>query len=255
MYAAIIESSCLRTVVFALPYHFIRNSKIHSEDPRREKQFPTESLSQGSLLGVEGLGRGTGSSEPMPRLFDRFTRRESVKHWAQWLPFLAVGIVILPLLLSSSFIIYRVVDLVLSWLEASLSKFVTIDRSCGTIALFGVYSMILMQTLLVGYFLSGLHTLYFVLGELSAGLRDEFEGCLVDLEKVPETPETSEAARWSEAFTGIRRCNEQLELKITEIRERITEKERDLPDLSSLKNMFCKVSMRSSDPHEPSQSM
>lgn len=153
MYAAIIESSCLRTVVFALPYHFIRNSKIHSE----------ESLSQGSLLGVEGLGRGTGSSEPMPRLFDRFTRRESVKHWAQWLPFLAVGIVILPLLLSSSFIIYRVVDLVLSWLEASLSKFVTIDRSCGTIALFGVYSMILMQTLLVGYFLSGLHTLYFVL--------------------------------------------------------------------------------------------
>lgn len=63
------------------------------------------------------------------------------------------------------------------------------------------------------------------LGELSAGLRDEFEGCLVDLEKVPETPETSEAARWSEAFTGIRRCNEQLELKITEIRERITEKE------------------------------
>lgn len=63
------------------------------------------------------------------------------------------------------------------------------------------------------------------LGELSAGLREEFEGCLLDLEKVPEKPASSEAAKWSEAYMGIRHCNEQLELKITEIREKISQKE------------------------------
>lgn len=63
------------------------------------------------------------------------------------------------------------------------------------------------------------------LGELSTGLREEFEGCLLDLEKVPEKPADSEAAKWSEAYMGIRHCNEQLELKITEIREKISQKE------------------------------
>jgi len=159
MYAAIIESSCLRTVSFAIPYHFVESSEINDVD----------SLGRGSLLGVRGLGcpRRSGSAVQMQGnsrlLFDRFTRRDYVKRWAQRLPLLAVSIVLLPLLFSSSFIIYRSTDLFLSWLESWLGTNVLVDRSCGTLALFGVYSMIGMQALVVGYFLSGLWTLYSVL--------------------------------------------------------------------------------------------
>eukprot|EP00435_Cladocopium_sp_Y103_P014070 s882_g3.t1 len=288
MYAAIIESSCLRTepwmrwaVSFSIPYHFIETSGING----------AESLGQLSLLGVKGLGcpRRAGLLKCHPSLtevliqseaghvkthnpwllFDRLVGAKTVKRCAQWLPLLSVGIILFPLLFSSSFIVYRISDLFLAWLEGWLSKHVgqhwTLDRSCGTLALFGVYSMIGMQALVIGYFLSGLWTLYSILavqlgdwpsdpqmlarlisakpelrlGELSNGLREEFEGCLLDLEKVPEKPADSEAAKWSEAYMGIRHCNEQLELKITEIREKISQKDEAISQkLSSTRTLL-----------------
>jgi len=63
------------------------------------------------------------------------------------------------------------------------------------------------------------------LQELSATLKEEFEGCLVDLEEAPEKPDATEAAKWSEAYLGIRKCNEQLELKVNELKAKISEKE------------------------------
>jgi len=63
------------------------------------------------------------------------------------------------------------------------------------------------------------------LGDLSKELRLEFEGCLVDLEKAPAKPASDEAGMWSEAYLGIRRCNEQLELKIDEVKAKVSEKE------------------------------
>lgn len=162
MYAAIIESSCLRTVSFSVPYHFIETAGING----------AESLGQLSLLGVKGLGCprpghvGVKTHNPW-LLFDRLVGARSVKRWAQWLPLLSVGIILFPLLFSSSFIVYRISDLFLAWLEDWLSKHVgqpwQLDRSCGTLALFGVYSMIGMQALVIGYFLSGLWTLYSIL--------------------------------------------------------------------------------------------
>ncbi|CAL1154935.1 unnamed protein product [Cladocopium goreaui] len=162
MYAAIIESSCLRTVSFSVPYHFIETAGING----------AESLGQLSLLGVKGLGCprpghvGVKTHNPW-LLFDRLIGARSVKRWAQWLPLLSVGIILFPLLFSSSFIVYRISDLFLAWLEDWLSKHVgqpwQLDRSCGTLALFGVYSMIGMQALVIGYFLSGLWTLYSIL--------------------------------------------------------------------------------------------
>ncbi|OLP77534.1 hypothetical protein AK812_SmicGene42396 [Symbiodinium microadriaticum] len=63
------------------------------------------------------------------------------------------------------------------------------------------------------------------LQELSATLKEEFEGCLVDLEEAPEKPDATEAAKWSQAYLGIRKCNEQLELKVSELKAKISEKE------------------------------
>ncbi|CAE8742227.1 unnamed protein product [Polarella glacialis] len=62
------------------------------------------------------------------------------------------------------------------------------------------------------------------LGALSAELRKEFEGCKVDLE-VPSKPASADSSQWSEAYMALRRCNEQMELRISEIRAKASEKE------------------------------
>lgn len=55
-------------------------------------------------------------------------------------------------------------------------------------------------------------------------LRAEFEGCLVDL-SAPPSPATEAEDEWATAYTSIRRCNEQLQLKISELRGKLEEKE------------------------------
>eukprot|EP00930_Biecheleria_cincta_P087935 TRINITY_DN77173_c0_g1_i1.p1 TRINITY_DN77173_c0_g1~~TRINITY_DN77173_c0_g1_i1.p1 ORF type:complete len:337 (+),score=58.61 TRINITY_DN77173_c0_g1_i1:61-1071(+) len=63
------------------------------------------------------------------------------------------------------------------------------------------------------------------LGEMSEALLSEFEGCLTELDDAPSKPESEEASKWCEAYQGLKRCNEQLELQISSIRARIFERE------------------------------
>merc|ERR1712107_160950 len=60
------------------------------------------------------------------------------------------------------------------------------------------------------------------LGKLSAELKQDFEGCMV--EEAPGKPESNEADLWSEAYLGLKRCNDQLELRINEIKATSSEK-------------------------------
>lgn len=62
------------------------------------------------------------------------------------------------------------------------------------------------------------------LGEVSEKLLEEFEGCLVDLDPLPTQPESEVANEWAQAYLAIRRCNEQLELKLSEVRSKLQEK-------------------------------
>lgn len=60
------------------------------------------------------------------------------------------------------------------------------------------------------------------LGEVSEKLQKEFEGCVLDLGSVPVAPDAEAAAGiWAQAYTELRRCNEQSELKLTEMRSRL----------------------------------
>lgn len=61
-------------------------------------------------------------------------------------------------------------------------------------------------------------------GDLSTQLREEFEGCLVDLDPAPLKPESEAANEWAQAYAAIRRCNEQSELQLTELRSKIQER-------------------------------
>jgi len=63
------------------------------------------------------------------------------------------------------------------------------------------------------------------LGEASAELREEFEGCLLDLDAAPTKPESEAANEWAEAYTSLRRCNEQLELRLIEMRSKLQERD------------------------------
>lgn len=61
------------------------------------------------------------------------------------------------------------------------------------------------------------------IGEMSVKLKEEFEGCIVDLEPAPERPAEGTGVVWAEAYTALRRCNEQAELQLTEMRARAQE--------------------------------
>ncbi|CAJ1434512.1 unnamed protein product [Effrenium voratum] len=147
MHAAIIDSSFLRTVTFSVPYHFIAGADLDHG-----------ALGQSSLLGVAGLGSPTCTR--VGRVWDRFSSKQRAKRWAQRLPLLAVGIILMPLLFSSSFLIYRVADLVLQMMRG---LGVHIDQKSGTLGLFGIYSMIALQAVVVGYFMRDTWTLYSIL--------------------------------------------------------------------------------------------
>lgn len=60
------------------------------------------------------------------------------------------------------------------------------------------------------------------LGEISQDLKGEYEGCLLDLDTATKRPETSESDKWAEAYTNLRRCNEQLELKLEEVKSTVS---------------------------------
>lgn len=62
------------------------------------------------------------------------------------------------------------------------------------------------------------------LGELSDELLSEFEGCLTQLDDAPSKPDNEEASKWCEAYQGLKRCNGQLELQISQARSRIQER-------------------------------
>lgn len=62
------------------------------------------------------------------------------------------------------------------------------------------------------------------MGEVSAELLEEFEGCMVDLEPLPQRPVSEAAAEWAEAYLAIRRCNEKSELQLTEMRSKLMAK-------------------------------
>lgn len=62
------------------------------------------------------------------------------------------------------------------------------------------------------------------LGEISKDLQAEFEGCILNLEKAPDSPSSTDVGMWSAAYLAIRRCNEQLELQINEIRAKLSDK-------------------------------
>lgn len=63
------------------------------------------------------------------------------------------------------------------------------------------------------------------LGELSDELQSEFEGCLTQLDDAPSKPGSEEASKWCDAYKGLKRCNEQLELQIGSMRSRISERQ------------------------------
>ncbi|CAK0834904.1 unnamed protein product, partial [Prorocentrum cordatum] len=67
-----------------------------------------------------------------------------------------------------------------------------------------------------------LKTEYERLGEVSQSLQQEYEGCILDLDSAPVAPEAEAAGdQWANAYTDLRRCNEQSELKVTEMRARL----------------------------------
>lgn len=65
---------------------------------------------------------------------------------------------------------------------------------------------------------------YVRLGKASETLLEEFEGCIVALDDLPSQPESEVPNEWAAAYTSIRRCNEQSELKLAEMRNRMEEK-------------------------------
>jgi len=148
MRAAIMEGGFLCTVRHTLPYDFVRAAHVDV---------------YGSLIGYRGLGHAVprGKVELPPRgLIDI----RIAKHAAKTLCWSALLIVLMPLLLSSSFLTYRVLDLLLSVLKPMLKdRFVVLSGNLAALGLLGIYGMIFSQALAVMFFITSTWRLYFIL--------------------------------------------------------------------------------------------
>lgn len=154
MRAAIVDSGYLSTITFYLPYHFLSRSR---------------STEQWDIVGMKGLGRGGmdesgGFSAPAS-----FFKTEQAKRAASRLGLGAIAIILIPLLFSSCSLVYRVADLILVLARSTFSIHIH-GGNAGTLAMLGVYGMIVLQVFVVGMFLSKATTLRWI---LRFQLRDE----------------------------------------------------------------------------------
>eukprot|EP00933_Yihiella_yeosuensis_P038430 TRINITY_DN32362_c0_g1_i1.p1 TRINITY_DN32362_c0_g1~~TRINITY_DN32362_c0_g1_i1.p1 ORF type:complete len:633 (+),score=77.94 TRINITY_DN32362_c0_g1_i1:197-2095(+) len=165
MRAAVVEVGYLSTVSFTLPYDFVRDAEI---------------AKPGILVGARSLGyasasnpfqhtcqtspsNNSNSAPPKGLISLRFAKRA-----AKNLCWVATLITLIPLLLSSNILVYRLADLALIFLKNMFG--LELDgSSSGSLALFGMYSMIGLQAVVVGWFMAGTWTLYSI---LSIQLRD-----------------------------------------------------------------------------------